>query len=98
MKSFVKHAQEMQALLARKQEELGQKTFEASSGGGMVTATVNGRHELVKLVIDPSVVSTGDVGMLEDLIVSCINEAFRKSGDAIHEAVSGMMGGFRGDI
>ncbi len=93
MKEMMKQAQQMQAGIAKKQEELAGKTFEASAGGGMVTATVNGKHELLSLKIDPSIVSSDDVEMLQDLVVASVNEGFRKANDAAQQAFSGLMGG-----
>ena len=93
IKTLMKQAQEMQTAMAKKQEELSKLSFEASSGGGMVTATVNGKNELLKLAIDPSIVSANDIEMLQDLIVAAINEAFKKAGNAIQSEMSGMLGG-----
>jgi nucleoid-associated protein EbfC len=80
------------------QRKLSETVVEASSGGGAVTATMNGKKELLKLRIDPSaVIGLGggqpDVEMLEDLIVAAINEAGRKADDAIQSSVKGMLGG-----
>lgn len=96
MKNLMKQAQQMQAEMAKKQEELSKLTFEASSGGGMVTATVNGKHELLDLKIDPSIVSTDDIDMLQDLIIAAVNEGFKKSSEAAQGLFSGMMGGLGG--
>ena len=72
--NIIKQAQQMQAKMARLQEELAKRTVEASAGGGMVTAVVNGRNELVSLKIEKDVVNPEDVEMLQDLIVAAINE------------------------
>ncbi|MFH0798764.1 MAG: YbaB/EbfC family nucleoid-associated protein [Pseudomonadota bacterium] len=96
MNALMKQAQEMQVAMAKKQEELAARTFEASAGGGMVTAAVSGKHEVVKLSIDRSIVSADDVGMIEDLVIAAVNEAFKKANDAAQEAMSGMMGGLGG--
>lgn len=93
MKAIMKQAQDMQSALAKKQDELAARTFEATSGGGMVTAIVNGKHEIIKLKIDPNIVSKEDVSMLEDLVTAAINEAFKKVGSAVQEEMAGMMGG-----
>jgi len=90
-------AGEMQEEVQRK---LGETVVEASSGGGAVTATMNGRKELLKIHIDPSSVmslSAGepDVEMLEDLIVAAVNEAGRKADAAIKSSVQGMLGGLK---
>ncbi|MBN1282752.1 MAG: YbaB/EbfC family nucleoid-associated protein [Proteobacteria bacterium] len=96
MKSIMKQAQALQSEMAKKQEELSKRTFEASAGGGMVTAAVNGRHELIKLSIDPSVAGGSDVQMLEDLVTAAVNEAFKRSSEAMQSELSGMMGGLGG--
>ncbi len=72
---IMKQAQQMQAKMMRLQEELAAMTVEASSGGGMVTAVVNGKHELVSLKIEKDVVNADDIEMLQDLIVAAVNEA-----------------------
>ena len=93
MKALMKQAQEMQQAMAKKQEELALQKFEASAGGGMVTAEVNGKYELLSLKIDPSIVSKDDIDMLQDLVIAAVNEGFKKAGDAAQSAMSGMMGG-----
>jgi DNA-binding YbaB/EbfC family protein len=82
------------------QRKLGETVVEASSGGGAVSATMNGRKELLKLRIDPPAVMSlsgnqADVEMLEDLIVAAINEAGRKADEAIKSSVQGMLGGLK---
>jgi DNA-binding YbaB/EbfC family protein len=80
------------------QRKLGQTVVEATSGGGAVTATMNGKKQLLKLRIEPAAViglagNKPDVEMLEDLIVAAINEAGRKADDAMQSSVQGMLGG-----
>ncbi|HVC45869.1 MAG TPA: YbaB/EbfC family nucleoid-associated protein [Terracidiphilus sp.] len=80
------------------QRKLAQVSVEGTSGGGAVTATMNGKKQLLKVRIDPSAVVglTGDqpdVEMLEDLVVAAVNEAGRKADDAIQSSVQGMLGG-----
>jgi len=82
------------------QRKLAQTVVEATSGGGAVTATVNGKKELLKLRIDPAAVvglSGGkpDVEMLEDLVVAAINEAGRKADEAMQSSVQGLLGGLK---
>lgn len=89
MNQIMKQAQDMQKKLAKQQEELATKEFEATSGGGMVTAKVSGTGTLLGLKIDPEVVSKDDIDMLQDLIIAAINEASRK---VTEEAQGGMMG------
>ena len=96
MKKLMQQAQEMQKAMAEKQATLASRTFEASAGGGMVTAAVNGKYEVLKLTIDPSIVTASDVGMLEDLVVAAVNEAFKKAGEAVGQEMSGMLGGMGG--
>ncbi len=68
-------AERMQREMERVQADLGGKQVEASAGGGMVTAVVNGRLELVALRIDPAVIDPAERGMLEDLVVAAVNQA-----------------------
>jgi DNA-binding YbaB/EbfC family protein len=82
------------------QRKLSETVVEASSGGGAVTATMNGKKELLKLRIDPSAALSlsggqADVEMLEDLIVGAINEAGRKADETIKSNVQGMLGGLK---
>jgi nucleoid-associated protein EbfC len=82
------------------QRKLGETVVEATTGGGAVTATLNGKKELLKLVIDPAAVVSlsggqADVEMLQDLIVGAVNEAGRKADEAIKSNVQGMLGGLK---
>jgi hypothetical protein len=82
------------------QQKLAQTVVEGTSGGGAVTATMNGKKQLLKIHIEPAaVISLGgdkpDVEMLEDLVVAAVNEAGRKADDAIQSSVQGMLGGFK---
>lgn len=88
---IMKQAQEMQRKLAKQQEEMGTKEFEAASGGGMVTAKVNGLGGLLSLKIDPEVVNPADVDMLQDLVVAAVNEALRKVADESQGGMTDMM-------
>lgn len=91
--NIVKQAQQMQAKMARLQEELAHKTVEASAGGGMVNAVVNGRHELVSLKIEKDVVNPEDVEMLQDLIVAAVNEGIRKAQEMAAAEMAKITGG-----
>jgi nucleoid-associated protein EbfC len=93
MNALMKQAEALQAEMTKKQEELAAMTFEASAGGGMVTATVSGKHEIIKLTIDPSIVTKDDVEMLQDLVIAAVNEGFRRATEAAQSSLSGMMGG-----
>ena len=97
MSEMLSQANQMQEEVQRK---LGETVVEASSGGGAVTVTMNGKKQLLKLHIDPSAVvslSGGqpDVEMLEDLIVAAINEAGRKAEEVLQSSVQGMLGGLK---
>ena len=75
--NMLKQAQKMQQDMMRMQQELQEKEYQAAAGGGVVSATVNGKHELKNLVIDPEAVDPEDVEMLQDMIVAAVNEAMR---------------------
>lgn len=86
-------AQRMQREMERVQSELGSKTVEASSGGGMVTVVANGRLELVSVKIDPAVVDPKDVQMLQDLVTAAVNQALTKARDLAQSELSKIAGG-----
>ena len=75
------------------QEEMEQKAYEASAGGGVVTAQVNGKHEVVSLTIDPEAVDPEDVEMLQDMVVAAVNEAMRKAEAEASQNMSRLTGG-----
>ena len=75
--AMMKQAQKMQQELLRMQEEQENKTYTAKAGGGMVSATVNGKHEVVALEINPEAVDPDDVEMLQDMVMAAVNEAMR---------------------
>jgi DNA-binding YbaB/EbfC family protein len=82
------------------QQKLSQTVVEGSSGGGAITATMNGKKQLLKIRIDPSAVSSlsgdhPDVEMLEDLVVAAVNDAGRKAEEAMQSSVQGMLGGLK---
>ncbi len=77
--NMIKQAQKMQQDMARMQSELEEKQYTAQAGGGVVSATVNGKRELVALSIDPEAVDPEDVEMLQDMIVAAVNEAIRSA-------------------
>ncbi len=91
--NMIKQAQKMQADMLKMQAELEEKTYSASSGGGVVTAVVNGKHELVSLEIDPEAVDPDDVEMLTDLIKAAVNEAMRQAESSMSEGMSKLTGG-----
>jgi DNA-binding YbaB/EbfC family protein len=90
-----KMMQQAQQMQERLQKQMGEMTIEATAGGGMVTATVNGHKNLLGLKIDPEVVSKDDVDMLQDLIVAAITDAHRKVDEALAGQMQGMMGGMK---
>ena len=91
--AMLKQAQKMQQEMLRMQQEQESKTFSASAGGGMVTATVNGKHELVNLQINPEAVDPEDVEMLEDLVMAAVNEASKKVDDLLSQEMGKVTGG-----
>ncbi len=95
MKQMVKQAQQFQQRLAEKQGELAGKQVSATVGGGMVSATVNGRHELLTLTIDKEVVDPADPQMLQDLVVSAVNEAMRKAQAMSDAEMAKLTGGIK---
>ena len=80
--NLMKEAKKMQADLEKSQTELAAKEFEASAGGGAVTAKVNGQKQVLELKLKEEIVDPDDVEMLQDLIVTCINQAFKQVDDA----------------
>ena len=75
------------------QQEMEAKTYEATAGGGVVTASVNGKHELISIVIDPEAVDPEDVEMLQDLVVAAVNEAMRKADADAASSMQKLTGG-----
>ena len=84
---LMKEAKKMQADMEKSQQELGEKEFEASAGGGAVNVKVSGNKEIKEIKIKKEVVDSDDVEMLEDLILTCANEALRKVDSAQAESV-----------
>jgi hypothetical protein len=93
--NLAKMAQQMQADMARVQAELDALTLEGSAGGGAVTAVVNGRQELVSLLIDPEVVDPDDVEMLQDLVTAAVNDGLRRVKETAEEKMGRVTGGMR---
>ena len=91
--AMMKQAQKMQQELFRMQQEQESKTYTASSGGGMVSASVNGKHELVDLQIDPEAVDPDDVEMLQDMVMAAVNEAMRAADTDAANNMSRLTGG-----
>jgi DNA-binding YbaB/EbfC family protein len=94
MGNMMKQAQKLQAKMLKMQEELADKTVEASAGGGMIKAVANGRQQILSIQIEKEVVDPDDVEMLQDLILAAVNDALAKS----QEMVSGEMGKLTGGL
>lgn len=93
MQQLMRQAQKMQQMMTDAQEKLDAMEYEATSGGGMVTAKVSGKRELLSLTIDPQVVDPDDVDMLQDLVLAAVNEALRKGEEAREAAMNKMAPG-----
>ncbi len=93
MQQLMLRAQKMQQDVQRTQAELNEREFTASSGGGMVTVTVSGNKDVRSIVINPACVDPEDVEMLQDLVLSAVNEALRTATRTIDEEISKITGG-----
>ena len=91
--NIMKQAQQMQRRMAELQEELETRQVEASVGGGMVTAVVSGKQQLLDLKIDPTAVDPDDVEMLQDLVIAAVNEAINQSQKMAQDEMSKITGG-----
>ncbi len=91
--NMMKQAQKMQQDLLKMQQELESRTYTATSGGGMVTAEVTGKHELKSLTIEPDAVDPEDVEMLQDMVIAAVNEAMRKAEASASESMAKVTGG-----
>ena len=91
--NLVKQAQMMQQKMASLQEELESRSYEASSGGGMVTAVVDGKQRLQSLTIKPDAVDPDDVEMLQDLVMTAVNQAVRDSQEQLKKEMGKLTGG-----
>ena len=91
--NMVKQAQKMQQDMLKMQEEMESKEYEATVGGGVVKATVNGKHEVLSISIAPEAVDPDDVEMLQDMIVGAVNEAMRKADTEASQNLSRLTGG-----
>jgi DNA-binding YbaB/EbfC family protein len=92
-RNIMRQAQELQAKLAKSQEELAEAIIEASSGGGAVTVTVNGQQQILSVKISPEAIDPGDVEMLEDLVLAAVNEALTKSQELAAKRMGKLTGG-----
>ena len=93
MQQLARQAQKLQQQMTKMQEELDAREFEATSGGGMVTAKVNGKRELLALTIKPEAVDPDDVEMLEDMVLAAVNEALRTAAETVEREMGKLTGG-----
>ena len=91
--NMIKQAQKMQQEMLKMQEEMETKEYEAAAGGGMVKAAVNGKHELLRLEIDPEAVDPEDVEMLQDMVIAAVNEAMRAADTDASATMGKLTGG-----
>jgi len=94
-KFMMNQVQKLQEKLAKAQEELGNLTLEVSSGGGVVTVTIDGQQNIQSVKISPEVVNPDDVELLEDLVLTAVREAITKSQEAAAESLGGLTGGLK---
>ena len=94
MQQLARQAQKLQQQMAKMQEEIEAREFEATAGGGMCTAKVNGKKELIGLTIKPEAVDPDDVDMLQDLVIAAVNEALREAADTMEREMGKFTGGF----
>ena len=95
MGNLQRMAQQLQQEMLRIQSELEAATVDGSAGGGVVSATVTGKQELVGITIDPSVVDAEDVEMLQDLVIAAVNDALRASRELAEQKTAAVTGGLR---
>jgi len=93
MGNMMKQAQKLQSKMLRLQEELAEKTVEASAGGGMVKAVANGKQQIVSVQIEKEVVDPDDVEMLQDLVLAAVNDALARSQEMVSAEMSKLTGG-----
>ena len=96
MQQLARQAQKLQQQMAKMQEELEAREFEASAGGGMVNVRVSGKKEVLSVEIKPEAVDPDDVEMLQDLVLAAVNEALRKGEEAREAAMNRMAPGMGG--
>ena len=96
MNKMLQQVQQMQAEMAKAQEELANETVEASAGGGMVTAKATGALEIIEVKIAPEAIDPDDPELLSDMVVAAVNEAIRSAQGLMESRLGGMMGGLGG--
>jgi DNA-binding YbaB/EbfC family protein len=92
-KSILRQAQQLQAKLAKAQEELGNMTVEATSGGGAVKVVIDGHQKVHSVEISPEAVEAGDVELLQDLVMAAVSEAITKSQELVNKRLGSLTGG-----
>jgi DNA-binding YbaB/EbfC family protein len=95
MSTILKQAQAMQEQMAKLQEQAASKTASGTAGGGIVTVTANGALQIVSVTIDPELIKSGDVEMLQDLVVAAANDALRKAKDLMEQEMKALTGGLK---
>lgn len=95
MSALMQQAQQFQGRMQQMQEELAKQQVTSTVGGGMVSVTVNGRHQLLNISIDREVVNPDDVGMLQDLVAAAVNDAMGKAQEMIQQETSKLTGGIK---
>ena len=95
MNKMVKQVQQMQAKMAKLQEELDQRTVEATAGGGAVRVVANGKNEIVQIEIKPEVLDPDDVEMVQDLVMAACNEALRNAQNMVSQEMGKITGGLK---
>lgn len=93
MGNMMKQAQKLQARMLKLQEELGERTVETSSGGGMIKVVANGRQQIISIFIEKEVVDPEDVEMLQDLVLAAVNDALEKSQEMVSAEMGKLTGG-----
>ena len=93
MQQLARQAQKLQQQMTKMQEELEEREYEATAGGGVVTARVNGKKELVALTIKPEAVDPDDVEMLQDTVMAAVNEALRTATETSEREMGKLTGG-----
>ncbi|MDH5297599.1 MAG: YbaB/EbfC family nucleoid-associated protein [Desulfobulbaceae bacterium] len=95
MNFLMQQAQQLQGKMKQMQEELAHKQVTSTVGGGMVTVTVNGRHQLLSIVIDREVINPDDPAMLQDLVAAAVNDAMQKAQELIQQETGKLTGGIK---
>ena len=93
MGDMMKQAQKLQSKMVKMQDELGDKTVESTSGGGMVKVVTNGKQQIVSIQIEKEVVDPEDIEMLQDLVLAAVNDGLAKSQEMVQEKMGSLTGG-----